>query len=174
MNVRLILLLIWFPLTALAQGFAGLGATPEGFAQPTPGTALTFPTDHGAHPDHRIEWWYVTANLTGTDGTAYGLQWTLFRTALSPVDAKGWQSPQLWMGHAAVTTPDHHFVAERLARGGIGQAGVEAAPVSAWIDDWALQGPDLNHLTMAASGTDFAYTVALTTDRPLVLHGAQG
>lgn len=174
MNVRLILLLIWLPLAALAQGFAGLGAAPEGFAQPTAGTPLQFPADHGAHPGYRIEWWYVTANLTGPDGTAYGLQWTLFRTALSPGDVQGWQSPQLWMGHAAVTTPDHQFVAERLARGGIGQAGVQPAPFSAWIDDWTMAGPDLSQLQMSAAGSDFAYDVTLNATRPPVLHGAQG
>ena len=123
MNARLFLLMLLLPMQAMAQGFAGLGAQAGDFAQPQPGTALQFPADHGAHPTYRIEWWYVTANLTGPDGTPYGLQWTLFRSALAPRDGQGWQTPQLWMGHAAVTTAQKQFVAEHLARGGIGQAG---------------------------------------------------
>ncbi|NEU35644.1 carotenoid 1,2-hydratase, partial [bacterium LRH843] len=83
-----------------------------------------------------------TANLTGPDGTPYGLQWTLFRSALAPETRAGWDSLQIWFAHAAVTTPEAHYVAERVARGGIGQAGVEAAPFRAWIDDWQLAGPD--------------------------------
>ena len=174
MNVRVLLLLIWLPVQATAQGFAGLGTSAGDFARPQPGIALHFPADHGAHPDYRIEWWYVTANLTGPDGTPYGLQWTLFRSALAPHDGQGWETPQLWMGHAAVTTPQKHFVAEHLARGGIGQAGVEADPFSAWIDDWVLQGPSFDKLHMAGSGVDFAYAVGLTSMGPLVLHGQQG
>jgi predicted secreted hydrolase len=174
MNVRLLAVLLWLPFQAMAQGFAGLGAEAEGFAQPSPDTVLQFPADHGAHPDYRIEWWYLTANMTGPDGTAYGLQWTLFRAALAPQDGQGWQTPQLWMGHAAVTTPNAHHVTERLARGGIGQAGVTASPFAAWIDDWQMAGPDLNTLRLTASGPDFAYEVGLTAQGPLVLHGQNG
>jgi predicted secreted hydrolase len=179
MNVKGMLLVIgllafWPPGQALAQGFAGLGTRADDFARPDPARVLTFAADHGAHPEYRIEWWYLTANLTGPDGTPYGLQWTLFRSSLAPRDGQGWDTPQLWMGHAAVTTPDAHFVAERLARGGIGQAGVTAEPFSAWIDDWEMSGPDLNSLRLTASGPDFGYGVALTATGPLVLHGQNG
>ena len=156
-----------------AQGFAGLGTTADGFARPQPDPVFDFPRDHGPHPDFRIEWWYLTANLDGPDGTAYGLQWTLFRTALAPGTADGWSSPQLWMGHAAVTTPERHFVTERLARGGIGQAGVTADPFLAWIDDWEMAG-DWSSLALRASGPDFAYDVTLRAEGPLVFHGAGG
>jgi len=173
MNARVFLLCLW-PLAAQAQGFAGLGATADGFAVPAPGRVFDFPADHGAHPDYRIEWWYLTANLTGPDGTPYGLQWTLFRSALAPEAGEGWAAPQLWMGHAAVTTPEAHYVAERLARGGIGQAGVTAVPFSAWIDDWALNGIDLDTLRMTAGGAAFAYDMVLSATGPLVFHGDAG
>ncbi len=176
MNVRMLLLglLLLLPGQAMAQGFAGLGSGPGDFATPDPDRVLEFPADHGAHPAFRIEWWYLTANLTGPDGTPYGLQWTLFRSALAPRDGEGWDTPQLWMGHAAVTTPDAHFVTERLARGGIGQAGVQIAPFSAWIDDWVMEGPDFDRMRLKASGPDFAYDVGLTATGPQVLHGRQG
>lgn len=174
MIVRVLVLLLWLPMQAMAQGFAGLGSDGAGFAQADPDTVLQFPADHGAHPDFRIEWWYLTANMTGPDGTRYGLQWTLFRSALAPRDGQGWDTPQLWMGHAAITTPDAHFVSERLARGGIGQAGVQVTPFAAWIDDWAMEGADFDALRLRASGPDFAYDVGLTAAGPLVLHGQRG
>ena len=89
---------------ALAQGFAGLGESADGFAAVTPGRTFSFPGDHGQHPEFRIEWWYVTANLADANGTTYGAQWTLFRQATRPgAQAEGWASQQVWMGHAAVT-----------------------------------------------------------------------
>lgn len=174
MNARLLILLILLPVSALAQGFAGLGRDAEGFAQPERATRLVFPADHGAHPAYRIEWWYLTANLTGPDGTPYGLQWTLFRTALAPETGEGWNTPQIWFGHAAVTIAQEHHVAERFARGGIGQAGVQADPFAAWIDDWQMAGNDLDTLSLRASGPAFAYDLHLAAEGPLVLHGENG
>ncbi|TMV08495.1 iron ABC transporter permease [Ruegeria sediminis] len=174
MNVRLLAFLLFLPCAALAQGFAGLGTDAEGFKVPQRGYQFQFPADHGAHPTFRIEWWYVTANLMGDDGAEYGIQWTLFRSALKPLDSDGWQSPQLWMGHAAVTTSDSHRFAERIARGGIGQAGVTANPFAAWIDEWRMDGPDMDSLTLSARGADFGYDLKLNAQGPLVFHGDGG
>lgn len=174
MNVKVIIFLLLWPFGVLAQGFSGLGTGGDGFTMPKPQPAFSFPADHGPHPEYRIEWWYITANINGPDGTAYGLQWTLFRTALAPGEAPGWQSPQIWFGHAAVTTPDQHFATERFARGGIGQAGVEASPFRAWIDEWALQGADFDLMALTANGPDFGYDMLLQATGPLVLHGDKG
>jgi predicted secreted hydrolase len=172
--VAALVLALALPVCAAAQSFAGLGTDAEGFALPAPDPDFAFPQDHAAHPDYRIEWWYLTANLTGPDGTPYGLQWTLFRSALAPGEGPGWQSPQVWFAHAAITTPDAHHVAERFARGGIGQAGVQAAPFSAWIDDWEMSGETLDALRLTATGPDFAYEMDLAAEGPLVFHGDGG
>lgn len=174
MSVRVALVLLLWAQGALAQGFAGLGTDAEGFAVPRPDPVFDFPADHGPHPDFRIEWWYLTANLTAEDGTDYGLQWTLFRSALAPGEAAGWASPQVWFAHAAVTTPDAHHVAERFARGGIGQADVTAAPFEARIDDWRMAGETLNALDLSASGAAFRYDMRLEAEGPLVFHGDGG
>lgn len=158
-----------------AQGFAGLGSSADGFLTPQRGHVLTFPADDGAHPGYRIEWWYMTANLRGADGQDYGVQWTLFRTALAPGDggSAGWSTPVVWIGNAAVTTKDRHFSAERLARGGIGQAGVVADPFEAWIDDWQLAGT-LPQLRARASSPQFTFDLALQQTGPRVLQGDGG
>ncbi|MGF1552646.1 MAG: lipocalin-like domain-containing protein [Paracoccaceae bacterium] len=168
------------PFAAGAQGYAGLGAeVEEGYAEVVPGRDFVFLADHGAHPDFRIEWWYVTANLRGPDGTPYGLQWTLFRSALSPAepeDDDGWTSPQFWMAHAAVTTPDAHRAAERFARGGVGQAGVSTGPFAARLDDWrfASTGAAFSPLALSARSEGFAYDLELDAYAPPVLEGEGG
>jgi len=181
MNARaLVLLLLLMTSPALAQGFAGLGGDAQGFAVPQRGDALNFPQDHGAHPDYRIEWWYLTANLQDAGGNDYGAQWTLFRSALAPGEASGWQSPQLWMGHAALTTAKRHSSAERMGRGGTGQAGVTTSPFAATIDDWrmdsrAAPGSDpLSAVTITAAGEGFSYRLDLDATGPLVLQGERG
>jgi predicted secreted hydrolase len=165
---------------AQAQGFAGLGMGGEGFAAVVPGKKLVFPEDHGPHPDFRIEWWYVTANLVDAAGSAYGAQWTLFRQAMAPgPQAEGWANQQIWMAHAAVTRADTHRFSETFARGGVGQAGVETTPFRAWIDAWQMRGEAMNSDTMSplelnAAGADFAYALRLESDRALVLQGENG
>ncbi|MEA2884406.1 MAG: hypothetical protein QOH32_3662 [Bradyrhizobium sp.] len=165
----------------MAQGFAGLGSEAGGFASVIPGRALTFPADLGPHPEYRIEWWYLTANLVDPAGVACGLQWTLFRQALAPgPQQEGWANQQIWMGHAAVTRADMHRFSETFARGGIGQAGVEAKPFRAWIDAWEMRGLDgmsdttIAPLDLTASGPDFSYALRLDADRPLALQGDAG
>jgi predicted secreted hydrolase len=164
-----------------AQGFAGLDNSAEGFAAVVPGRAFSFPADLGPHPDYRIEWWYVTANLADSTGKAYGAQWTLFRQALKPgAQQQGWANQRIWMGHAAVTNAELHRFSEAFARGGVGQAGVDADPFHAWIDSWDMRGLDgMNAMNIAplalnASGKDFSYALQLDADRALVLQGDAG
>ncbi len=180
MNARILLFLLALPAAAGAQGYAGLDTGAAGFTPVTAPADLSFPRDHGPHPGFRLEWWYVTANLTGPDGVAYGAQWTLFRQAMAPgPDRAGWDDPQIWMGHAAVTSAASHRFAQSFARGGIGQAGVTLAPFRAWIDDWSMTadpgpGDALARLRLQADGAGFAYDLALATDRPPVPEGDHG
>ena len=174
MSVRILILLVFLPYNLSAQSFSGLGSTAEGFANPTPNTNFDFPLDHGPHNNYRIEWWYLTANLSGEDQTPYGIQWTLFRTARSPNEENGWLSNQIWFAHAAITTPNEHFTTERFARGGIGQAGVNAEPFEAWIDEWKLVGKNFDELSLNAAGPNFGYDMSLEAEGPLVFHGDKG
>lgn len=166
---------------ASGQGFAGLGGEADGFAPVVPGLVLDFPRDHGAHPEFRIEWWYLTANLQDASGAAYGAQWTLFRQSMMPgAEGSGWDSRQIWMGHAAVTSANEHRYTERFARGGIGQAGVDANPFRARIDSWEMRGASsfaaqtVSPLDVSATGADFDFSLKLTTGKPLVLQGEVG
>jgi predicted secreted hydrolase len=166
------------------QDFALLAQAADGFARAQPGTVLEFPRDHGPHPDFRIEWWYLTANLAGDDGRTYGAQWTLFRTAVLPpgsiAAANTWQSEQVYMAHFALTGPDSHSAFQRYARGAAHQdaarSGVTAQPFAAWLDDWTLgsEGSGFLPLEVRARQQDHAMQLLLESDRPLVLQGDEG
>jgi len=161
-----------------------LAQAADGFTQARPGLRLKFPRDHGAHPEFRIEWWYLTANLEDPRGLSYGAQWTLFRFAVQPADgqstAAAWQSGQLFMAHLGITTPEGHFAAQRYARGGdhggIAQAGVRTGPFAAWLDDWALVSTSSEWLPrqVRARQDRFAIDLSLEATGPLVLQGDSG
>jgi predicted secreted hydrolase len=172
------------------EGFAGLAAMVDSdsshyFLQPGPGNTLSFPGDLGPHPQHRIEWWYLTANLQTTDGQPLGLQWTQFRQAIKPRPADSpapppdaWPLEAAWMAHAAVSFDGRHRFAERLARGDVGHAGAVAEPFRVWLDDWRLSaavetGPgDTWHLDVQADGWGYDLQLANTGER--VYHGDNG
>lgn len=140
-----------------------------GFEQVLPGQPLVFPRDHLSHPGFRTEWWYLTANLETEQGQWIAVQWTLFRIATQPLSgsegATGWQDTQRFMAHVVVTTAKKRWQAERFARGGIGQAGVEGEPYRLWLDNWRWQGlessPFPATLTFSDSHSD-AHTDAHT------------
>lgn len=137
--------------------------------------SLNFPTDHGSHPDYKIEWWYLTANLEDEFSNPLGVQWTLFRAALEPSNNKTkWDNSQIWMGHAALTTQKYHFFDEKIARGGISQANVRNEPFEAYIDDWYLKGSDWKNLTVSATSKNFKYYLKLKAKGPIIKHGKDG
>ena len=94
---------------------------------------------------------------------------------------EGWANQQLWMGHAAVTRADTHRSSETFARGGVGQAGVEANPfrsLDRCLGDARARrdrcGQHGAARTRRRRATDFSYALRLDADRPLVLQGDGG
>lgn len=183
--------------TTNSPGFAGLGQDAESYQHAQPNQVLIFPQDHAAHPNYRIEWWYLTANLEDAAGESLGLQWTLFRQALMPPSERPeptpWAADQLWMAHMAISQGEQHKVAERFGRSHSqaqlatpheNQAGVIASPFHAWLDDWQLKANeesdsgDFTYLTLTAysgeGASRFGYRLELTAEGPLVLHGEKG
>src|SRR5213593_1413088 len=61
-----------------------LASDSAGFARALAPRLLSFPADHGPHPDFRTEWWYYTGNLRTAAGRHFGFQLTFFRVALAP------------------------------------------------------------------------------------------
>lgn len=180
MNWKSLLLVALISPVWAEDAFQLLRSDATGYAHVTPDQTLTFPRDHLPHPQYRIEWWYLTANLTDESGQRWGVHWTLFRQSMSPEpDPGGWSSDQVWMAHAALTGPDGHRFRERFARGGIGQAGVEVdhqKRFHAWLDDWQLTGvgpaPLPGQLEIRLDDTRISLT--LDADTPWVLQGDQG
>lgn len=174
----LISLLLFASSGSAADKFEILRNSSADFAKVTPGKVFDFPADHGAHHQYRIEWWYLTANLSDSTGQQWGLQWTLFRQALSAKpQPQSWSNNQLWMAHAAISTPDGHHYEERFSRGGIGQAGITLDEnFEAWIDDWQWRS---ENQSLFPSRLDFIFAnrevhMQLTSDANWVLNGDRG
>ena len=101
-----------------------------------PNTPLHFPADFNSHLTFQHEKWMMTINAINQEGDSVGIQWTMFRISSDDRETKGWLDPRLYVAKVVITTKDGKWVGERLARGGIGQAGVASRPYRIWIDDW--------------------------------------
>lgn len=153
----------------------------EGFAVADRPRQFRFPRDHGAHPDYRSEWWYLTFTLEDGTGAPVGVQFTLFRQALAPGrgerdgDGNRWRTNQVYLAHFAITdvASASHPVAERFARGHPRLAGVSADPFLAWLEDWTLEARGETWRLSAGTARHGA-ELTLVMDRPVVLQGEAG
>jgi predicted secreted hydrolase len=147
-----------------------------------PGLQLSFPADHGAHPEYQTEWWYLTGDLADDSGERFGFQFTLFRRGLeagAPAEgASPLRARQAFAGHLVVNdvAGARTILAERLRRGGTPLAGARNGELEIHLDDWSLvRGPD-DGLRLSAS--DAARGIGLELElhpaKPLVLHGERG
>jgi predicted secreted hydrolase len=141
-----------------------------------PERRLTFPADHGAHPELRTEWWYITGHAHAGE-RSFGFQVTFFRTR---VDAtQGMQSRfaarQLLFAHAAITdvAGAKLWHDQRIARQGFGIAEAAQGEARLRLRDWSLVREDGRwHAVLPASG--FALDLQCTATQPVLLQGRQG
>ncbi|MBZ4332341.1 lipocalin-like domain-containing protein [Corallococcus sp. AS-1-12] len=166
----------------VASAMGGDGGT-EGFARAMEPRPFHFPEDHGPHPDFRTEWWYWTGNLETQDGRAFGYQFTLFRSALSPEQPQresGWGTRQVFMGHFTLTdvSAGRFHVTERFSRAAQGLAGADGAPFHVWLQDWDVRGEGTNGGTwpmhLRAQGDGVTLELTLDEGKPPVLQGDKG
>ena len=142
------------------------------YPQASPGVELRFPRDEGAHPDFRIEWWYVTGWIHGEAKSPLGFQVTFFRVrpGVGESNPSRFAPRQLLFGHAAVADPQHGRLrhAQRSARAGFDLAYAREGYVDLRLDDWFLrQEGDLYRADVR--GEDFRLLLDLApTQRPLL------
>lgn len=109
----------------------------------TPGRILQFPADHGAHPDYRQEWWYLTGWLKTARGEDLGFQVTFFRARpdIETANPSRFTPRQLILAHAALADPRHGRLRhdERAARTALDLAGSREGNTEVWVDDWKLE-----------------------------------
>jgi predicted secreted hydrolase len=165
----------------------GAGAWPRAahtaefpYAPVVAGTALRFPRDYGAHPDHRIEWWYITGwlNCGHTANTPpCGFQVTFFRvrTALQAASSR-FTATQLLFAHVAVSDPriGHILHEERAARAGFGLAETSLGDTDVHIRDWRLRRETSGAYQATIQARAFGLRLACLPTQPLLLQGRDG
>jgi predicted secreted hydrolase len=137
----------------------------------------TFPKDHAAHEDYRIEWWYYTGNVRAEDGREFGYQLTFFRTGLdyAPKNPSRWTVRDLYVAHFALSDiASRQFTFfEQVARRGVGWAGADTGSYHVWNGDWTARLDGHDHRLTARKGTT-AIDLRLSPLKPPALHGKQG
>ncbi len=148
------------------------------FERAKPGREFVFPEDHGRHPGFKTEWWYFTGNLRSESGAGFGFQLTFFRFALAGVDPEtksAWAVTDLYPAHFAITNvgaEQFHF-AELISRQGPGLARASRDDLDVRIKDWSARREG-EKIKLSASDDGFALNLALSPEKPVVLHGNGG
>jgi len=138
--------------------------------------SLQFPRDHGAHPDFRQEWWYLTGWLKTAKGEDLGFQITFFRARpdIETANPSSFTPRQIMLAHAALADPKHGRLRhdERAARTALDLAGSREGNTNVWVDDWKL---DLQRDGYQARirARDFSLDLNFTPSR-IVLQGDAG
>lgn len=155
-----------------------LGGGSDQFKKALPGQPIRLPADHGAHPDYRSEWWYLTGNLKDEQGRDYGIQWTLFRQGIEQqiTSDNPWLSPQLWLAQFAITdlARGSHSQDERTSRQGPGLAGASGGEY--WLREWRLasEGKSLFPATLKVQSKMGELNLKVSAAKPVVLQGKAG
>ncbi|MDG2932497.1 lipocalin-like domain-containing protein, partial [Vibrio parahaemolyticus] len=141
-----------------------------------PNEHVSLPSDFRFHPEYQHEWWHYFANLKDEQGKIYNVQWSYFRVATDERETSGWQNPQLYISHVVVSHGSHVWKEQRVARGGIGQAGMINRPFRLWIDNWTWRSlgatPFPGNLNV---NTDtFGLELNTMTSGPFVVNGDKG
>ncbi len=138
---------------------------------------LVFPRDHGAHPEYRTEWWYLTGWLDAAP-QPIGFQITFFRTrtGIDPANPSRFAAQQLIIAHAAIADPARGSLLkdERIARAGFGIAGALESDTDVRLDRWRFErrADGVYEGTMPARG--FALQFTARPSQPLLLQGDGG
>ena len=153
------------------------GAPPV-FAPVTPGRALSFPLDYGAHPDFRTEWWYVTGWLKTSEGKPLGFQVTFFRsrTGHDTANPSAFAPHQLVIGHAALSDPALGRLAhdQRSAREGFGLAFARTGDLDLKLGDWRMRRAADGSYRVSVKSGEISMDLTLAPTQPVLVQGEGG
>ncbi len=141
-------------------------------------TFVELPQDHGAHPQTRTEWWYLTGHLQ-SEAQQWGFQVTFFRTANSVADKNPsrFAAKQVISAHAAITDVRQKKLRhdQRMSRAGFGVAKAELADTHVHLRDWSLKRTEHGYRTQVTSEhAGFKLELELKTTQAVLLQGNAG
>lgn len=147
------------------------------FQETLPGKVLSFPRDHGKHPEALTEWWYFTGNLDSRD-CRWGFQLTFFRRSMFGDRAfkdSSWGVRDLYPAHFAITNVKERrfFHSEIISREGPGLANAKDDDLNVAVKNWTAYR-DGENIRLYASEGQYNLDLTLKRLKPMVLHGDQG
>ncbi|HZY19553.1 MAG TPA: carotenoid 1,2-hydratase [Ramlibacter sp.] len=156
---------------------AALPALALADARALPLRPLQFPRDHGAHPDLRTEWWYITGAGTA-GGRELGFQLTFFRSRVDAAQdlASRFAARQLVFAHAAVTDVQGRRLRhdQRIARAGFGVAEAATDDTRVVLRDWRLAREGDGRYAATLLGREFGLDLRFAPTQPVLVQGRQG
>jgi predicted secreted hydrolase len=147
------------------------------YAQVKPNYHWQFPTDHGAHPKYKTEWWYYVGHLKDTQGKRYGFELAFFRVGLD----RGAENPSaftprdIYFSHFAISDigARKFWYAEKMNRSGPGLAGASQGRMNLWNENWQIWRDGPGHHLKADDGI-YGLDLIVQSPIPAILEGIRG
>lgn len=138
--------------------------------------SLVFPRDHGAHPDYRIEWWYLTGWLDTQPPLGFQVTFFRTRTPIDPANPSRFAAHQLVIAHAAIADPARGALLhdQRIARAGFGVARAEEGDTYVELDRWTFRRRTDGAYESAIPARGFTLRFVARPTQPLLLQGEAG
>ena len=163
--------------------YASAPKTEDGFHIPYKGYEFSFPRDHGAHSNYKVEWWYITGHLHHDGKRRFGFQATFFRFA-RPADVKrngisAFEDSALHMAHMGISDlkTNKHIHQERLNREGW-DAKASETHMEMTNGNWSLKQtlpPKAFEMKLNGSiRSEANFTLTLTPLKDLTFFGDKG
>lgn len=173
------------PLVCLIVGVVLCAAPATGqssakeFELARPGWIFEFPRDHGAHPEFRTEWWYVTGHLRAEGGRRFGFEVTFFRVGAGVRDTDlgtQWDLRDLHLAHFALASIDdgEFRYYEKLNRSSRFLADAGVGDLEVFNEGWSIaRAADGSFRLRASEGKD-SIDLRLVSLKPPAIHGTDG
>ena len=137
---------------------------------------LVFPRDHGAHPEYRTEWWYLTGWLDAAQPLGFQITFFRTRTGIDPANPSRFAARQLIIAHAAIADPARASLLkdERIARAAFDVAAASETDTDVRLDRWRFHRRADGAYECSLPARAFTLEFTAQPTQPLLLQGDAG
>lgn len=141
-----------------------------------PNDKVTLPSAYQAQREFKHGIWHFFANVVDHSGKKFGIQWSFYRIGQAESVIHGWSNSELYIAYIVISDNNKVWKQQRIARGGIGQAGILNNPFRLWVDNWQWNSTGHAPLpgVLSVATDDFSIRLSTVKSGPIIISGEAG